>query len=41
MGKWLKNRAVGWFIFELYHACFEWGDIPAVWQEGIIVPNRY
>ena len=38
MGKWLKNRAVGEFIFELCHACFERGEIPAVWREGIIVP---
>ena len=31
MGKWLKNRAVGEFIFELCHACFEREGIPAVW----------
>ena len=46
VGKWLKNRAVGWFIFELCHACFERGDIPAVWpytkkREGIPDPNGY
>ena len=27
-----------YIYFELCHACFERGEIPAVWREGIIVP---
>ena len=35
---WLRNEAVGDFVFRFCSKCFESGQMPEAWPRGIILP---